>query len=89
MAEASRPPLIALCRVCQLQMELEDVVEQSETTPRIEVLKCPTGHGKIACVFELTFGGTAETEAFVQREIARRGAFFPSDYNRGGGRGWR
>lgn len=86
---SERQPLVALCPRCQQPMALESVVEeQSEKSPRIEVLACAAGHGKVAVIFEMSDGRAPTDEAFVHREVARRGAFFPSDYT-GSGRHWR
>lgn len=58
-----------------------EVVAQSEQGPPLDCYQCPddTCKRKAIVVFEPS-GGLSEKEAtFVEREIARRGAFFPSD----------
>lgn len=73
-------------------MASEEVVEQTEQGPRMEFLKCATPQcagGRVAVIFEMHGANARPEEGFVEREVARRGAFFPSDYTGGGGRQFR
>ena len=86
-------PLTVLCPACHQPYARVDTVPQSDQGPRIEFYQClgadcaGTG-GKLAVLFEVDGAHAAPEPGFVQREIARRGAFFPSDHTRGAGRDW-
>ena len=55
--------------------------------PQVEMFKCQSADcGATAALMFEPIGGTAPEDAsWVEREIARRGSFFPSDYTGGGG----
>ncbi len=90
-------PLTILCATCHQPLERFDAVDQSEHGPRQDYYQCSrdgcTG-GKLAVLFELSGEHAPIEPGFVQREVARRGAFWPSDlagsggFRGGGGRGW-
>lgn len=60
-----------------------------ETTPDdnaalLEFYACPECGRKLALFWEMTGqGATKDTQEWVEREVARRGAFFPQDYMAG------
>lgn len=62
--------------------------KESEDGPRVEVYQCERGDcgRRVAVVYEPAGGMSEEQQSWVEREVARHGAFFPSDY-RGGGSG--
>lgn len=83
-----RLPLVIICPTCRATLLRVDVVEQSAQGPRIEFYQCEkdTCVGKLAVLFELS-GDLRPTEpGFVEREVGRRGAFFPQDFGAGGAR---
>lgn len=85
-------PLVILCPSCRQPLERGEVIDQTDKNPRIDFYACPREGcqgNKIAVFFEVSGQHTHEP-GFVEREIARRGAFFPADFqgNRGGGRSW-
>lgn len=58
---------------------------ESERGPRIEIYKCAECSRKVAVVFEPAAAMSADQKNWVQQEIARHGAFFPSDFRNGPG----
>jgi hypothetical protein len=83
-------PLTLLCVTCHQPMERIDIVEQNDQGPRMEFYQCPAATcsgAKLAIIFELGGDLTATQQSYVEREVARRGSFFPADYMQGGGRG--
>lgn len=73
------------CPGCQAQMSRVQVVAQDKG-PRIELYKCANDEcaRKAALVYEPGTGLTQDQQTFIEREIARMGAFFPSDYTGSG-----
>lgn len=71
------------CDKCGAMLERVAEVPVSERNPRMEIYQCkaegciPT---KIALIFEPERALSAEQKTFVERELARHGAFFPHDY---------
>jgi len=70
------------CPACGATAVLDEVVPQSARGPRLEFFSCKatgcTG-GKLAVVFEVSETLVAPDPSYVEAEVARRGAFFPSD----------
>jgi hypothetical protein len=79
--------LVVLCHLCHQPMVSLETVEQTADHPRMEFLQCqnPSGcsGGRLAVIYELSGDHAPVEPGLVEREIARRGAFFPSDYNAG------
>lgn len=73
------------CLRCGQEMQGNEKVNHPGGSCRIEVYACPCGR-KAVIMFELAGGLSVEEDDWVQREVARRGAFFPSDFS-GGGQG--
>ncbi len=69
------------CPACGAQMLRREVVTQ-ENGPRIELYKCEDNQcaRKAALMYEPGGGLTEEGKSFVEREVARMGAFFPHEY---------
>ena len=85
------PALTILCSTCHQPLQRQSALStpQTDEGPRIDVYLCEACQaGKVAVLFELDGAHVAPYEGWVQREVARRGAFFPSDYTRGGMRNW-
>lgn len=77
------------CRACGSEMRPEDVVTPpTGTGPVIEMYQCPDDEcaRRAAVIFEPAGGMNDDDRSFVEREVARRGAFFPSDFGGGGGK---
>ena len=73
------PQLTIICPACHQPYTRSEVVEQSAEGPRIEFYRCETCvAGKLAVLFELDAAHAPPAPGFVEREIARHGAFFPS-----------
>lgn len=58
------------------------IEEMRENGVVVDLYKCQVADcgRKVVIVFEPEGGYSEDQQGFVQREIARRGAFFPSDY---------
>ena len=73
-------------------MTRDDALSTAQTAecPRIDLYACAQGcSGKFAVIFELDGAYVQPEPGFVEREVARRGAFFPADYAGGRhGRDW-
>ena len=67
--------------------ETKDVPKQGGT---LAFYKCPACGRGAGLIFESVDGMDAEAQGWVEREIAARGSFFPSDYTGRdrGPRGW-
>lgn len=63
--------------------------EFTENRVQFDIYQCPNEEcaRKVCVIFEPAGGLEPEEVPFLQREVARRGAFFPSDAGRGGGFG--
>lgn len=86
-------PLIIACPRCHAPLALFDLLEQTAETPRLEFYTCQADGCsplKFAVYWERGDGLGPPEPGFVDREVARRGAFFPSDYQAGqrGPRNW-
>jgi len=70
-----------VCHACGVLMLVANTIEQSESGPRIVLLQCPDAScgRKSALIQEPSSGMTQESENWVMREVARSGAYFPSD----------
>lgn len=80
-----------LCARCDSVMKCVEVVTSPGNGPRIEMFQCPldTCGLKAALMFEMMGGITDEQRSWVEKEVARRGSFFPVDFGGGGGpRSW-
>jgi hypothetical protein len=68
---------------------LERVMDETESAkgPRIEVYRCPDTAcaRKVAVIYEPGGGLSQDQRTWVEREVARTGAFFPQDYPGMGG----
>lgn len=78
------------CRGCREFMKASETVAPPDagegvTGPVIEVYVCETESCQLraAILFEPQGGLTDEQRSFVEREVGRRGAFFPSDLTGG------
>ena len=75
--------VVVLCPTCRAEMVRMTCLEATGETPRIETYQCQRGdcrrRPKLAVIHEFE-GFTPEVESFVRREVARTGAFFPSDF---------
>ena len=80
-------PLAIACQGCGLALARVEMVDEGRV--RFDLYRCsdPACARKVAVLFEPVGGLAPEEESFVKREIARRGAFFPSDLNQGGSGG--
>lgn len=74
------------CRKCgdPLADVADEGITQGTDGPQILVYRCPRCEIKAVVIFEPTGGVTPEQESWVQREVAARGHFFPSDFTVGG-----
>lgn len=76
--------VVITCPSCSGQMSRREVVEQKGGTPgpRIELYQCVDVEcaRKAALMYEPGGGLTDDQQTFIEREVARLGAFFPSDY---------
>lgn len=79
--------LAIACQGCGEAMARVEEVDQGKV--RFDLYRCNMKDcaRKVVVLFEPTGGLTPAEEPLVKREIARRGAFFPSDFNNGGGFG--
>lgn len=77
-------PATILCPACGLAMIRKDA--SLDRGVEIDTYQCPDEEcaRKAVVVFEPPGGLSEEDQSWVEREIARRGAFFPSDYRPGG-----
>lgn len=76
--------VVITCPSCFGAMSRREVVEQPSGVPgpRIELYQCVDAEcaRKAALMYEPGGGLTEDQKTFVEREVARLGAFFPSDY---------
>lgn len=80
---------VVRCRACGTEMRAEDVVTPPKGSgPVIEMFQCPDEEcaRRAAVIFEPAGGMSDDERSFVEREVARRGAFFPSDFGSSGGK---
>lgn len=72
-----------LCKHCGDAMAMQETVQAPNQGPTIEMFACQreTCERKAAVVYEPEGGLDLEAQSWVEREIARRGSFFPSDFN--------
>ena len=78
---------IVTCLACGSRMSVpEETITQPSGGAIIEVYLCgsETCGRRAALVFEPQGGLSEDQQTWVEREIGRRGAFFPSDYGRSG-----
>ena len=82
-------PLVVPCHVCSEPMARVETVGQTADGPAFDCYQCQVGGcgRKVVVVFEPAGGLSAPQQTFIEQEIARRGAFFPSDHTFGSGRG--
>lgn len=80
--------LVIPCQGCGGTLARVERVEEGKT--RFDLYQCADDscRRKVAVIFEPVGGLAAEESTYIQREIARRGAFFPADYGSSGGRGF-
>lgn len=73
-----------LCPNCGAEMDVASTVREDEQKRplHIDMYRCPVDEcARKAVLVHEPSGGLAEDQrSFVEREIARHGAFFPSDY---------
>lgn len=81
-----------VCRKCGGEAECVERIDHPKGGPRIEVYRCG-GAGDAGCgikavlMYESVSGEVSDEErTWVEREVARRGSFFPTDAAPGGGR---
>lgn len=69
------------CPTCGTRMSRREVVTQ-DNGPRIELYQCDDKEcgRKAALMYEPGGGLTSDQRSFVEKEVARLGAFFPHDY---------
>lgn len=74
-------PVTVPCPNCTALMDRVEVVTQ-DNGPRIELYKCsdPECARKAALIYEPGTGLSSDQRSWVEREVARLGAFFPHDY---------
>lgn len=61
---------------------------ESQTGPKFVIYKCEACGRKAALILEPATGAMTDSQkSWVEREVARHGAFFPSDYT-GSRRNW-
>lgn len=77
-----------VCPTCTVLMRKEETVTPPKSGPVIEVYQCVTEtcQRRAAVIFEPAGGMTEDQRSWVEREIARRGSFFPSDVSQTEGR---
>lgn len=83
------PETTILCRECGAAMEAaETVTPPRGRGPTIQMFQCPAEEcaRRAAVIYEPAGGLSEDDRSFVEREVARRGAFFPGEYTGGGGR---
>lgn len=79
-------PLTIPCHVCgRVMQRIEEFREDRAAFDLYQCQQASCGR-KTSIVFEPEGGPTPDERSFVEREVARRGAFFPSDYTRGVGK---
>lgn len=66
-------------------MAATESVEHPGGAARVEAYACECGR-KAVVMFEHKGGLTEDEQGWVEREVARRGSFFPGDYGGGGPR---
>ena len=69
------------CHECGVLMLPQETIEESDKGPRILLFKCADAScgRKVALIQEPGQGMTQAQENWVIREVARSGAYFPSD----------
>lgn len=68
---------------CREVMKRQEEVTHPDGAAYLEFYACPADGRKLVLWWELTGGGvTPEQRSWVEKEVARRGSFFPSDYSR-------
>ncbi len=75
------------CLRCGQPCACTEVIEhpQGKKGPQVEMYACEACGAKAGVFFEPLGGSDEEAATFVEREIARRGAFFPTDFTGGSG----
>lgn len=70
------------CHRCGDPMEMNEPISTPGTGPQIEMYQCPRAGCELraALCFEAVGGNTDDQQNWVEREIARKGSFFPQDY---------
>jgi hypothetical protein len=70
------------CIACKGPMVAREEVPYPGQGPKLEVYECADEacHRKAVILFEPGGGLSDEERGWVEREVARRGAFFPSDF---------
>jgi hypothetical protein len=78
---------VIVCPACGGAMLLEGqpIVPPKGKGPTVEMYQCEGEmcQRRAALIFEPEGGLTDEDRSWVEREVARRGAFFPADYTGG------
>jgi hypothetical protein len=77
------------CHGCGAAMRRVMQVEETPKGPAIDVYQCETDGCKlkIDVIYEPAGGLSEAQKTWLEREVARTGAFFPADYRSGGGFG--
>lgn len=75
-----------LCLSCRESMTPGETVAHPGGAAQLEVYDCISCGRKAVISYELRGELSAEEASWVEREVGRRGAFFPSDYGGGGPR---
>lgn len=73
---------------CAGQMQPTDAVEHPKGEARIDLLACSVCGRRAAMMWEIADAWSAEAASWVEQEVAKRGAFFPSDYGGSGRDRW-
>lgn len=73
------------CRFCQAMLAPTESVPHPQGACHVEFYACECGH-KAVVMFEVRGMLSAEEQSWVDREVARRGSFFPTDFKQGAGR---
>jgi hypothetical protein len=86
MATASGSSVI--CNRCGEMSLIQEVIEhpKGRQGPQVEVYQCQACKARQSLICEPVGGLDDEQLSWVEREVERRGSFFPSDYGGGGGR---
>lgn len=76
-----------LCKHCGDAMQMQETVQAPNKGPTIEMFECAREgcQRKAAVVYEPEGGLDEQAQTWVEREIARRGSFFPSDFTQSQG----
>jgi hypothetical protein len=70
-----------ICKHCGDAMTMQETVVAPNQGPTIEMYLCARDDRKAAVVYEPEGGLDEQAQSWVEREIARRGSFFPSDFS--------